>query len=178
MRFGNVLGSRGSVTLVFQEQIKRGGPVTVTHPEMKRYFMSTSEAVLLVLEASAVGEGGEVFVLDMGDPIKIIDLAKEMIRLSGYEPDVDIPIVFTDIRPGEKLFEQILSAEEGVESTDYEKILKTKRAETESAGTLKEKMNNLIEISSHRNRNEMVKLLKEIVPTYKPTSQKLPLDYF
>lgn len=178
VRFGNVLGSRGSVTPIFQEQIKRGGPVTVTHPEMKRYFMSTSEAVLLVLEASAVGEGGEVFVLDMGDPIKIIDLAKEMIRLSGYEPDVDIPIVFTDVRPGEKLFEQILSAEEGVETTDYEKILKAKGAETESAGTLMEKINNLIEISSNKEKQEMIELLKNIVPTYQPSSHKLPLDYF
>jgi len=178
VRFGNVLGSRGSVIPLFQNQIKRGGPVTVTHPEMKRYFMSTSEAVLLVLEASAVGQGGEVFVLDMGEPIKIVDLAKEMIRLSGYEPDVDIPIVFTDIRPGEKLFEQILSAEEGVESTDYEKILKAKSADIRSTGVVIEKINNLIEISSQKNKDKMIELLKEIVPTYKPSKHKLPFNYF
>ena len=169
VRFGNVLGSRGSVIPLFKEQIKKGGPVQVTHPEMKRYFMITSEAVLLVLEASAVGQGGEVFVLDMGEPIKILDLAKEMIRLSGYEPDVDIPIVFTDIRPGEKLFEEILSAEEGVESTDYEKILKARSANKISSEVLIDKINLLIQTSSQENGKEIVKLLKEIVPTYKPS---------
>jgi len=169
VRFGNVLGSRGSVIPLFKEQIKKGGPVQVTHPEMKRYFMITSEAVLLVLEASAVGQGGEVFVLDMGEPIKILDLAKEMIRLSGYEPDVDIPIVFTDIRPGEKLFEEILSAEEGVESTDYEKILKARSANKRSSEVLIDKINLLIKTSSQENGEEIVRLLKEIVPAYKPS---------
>ena len=121
VRFGNVLDSRGSVIPIFREQIKKGGPVTVTHPDMRRYFMSTPEACLLVLEAGAIGRGGEVFVLDMGKPIKIVDLAKEMIRLSGYEPDQDIPIVFVGPRPGEKFFEDILTAEEGTEATKNEK---------------------------------------------------------
>jgi FlaA1/EpsC-like NDP-sugar epimerase len=169
VRFGNVLGSRGSVIPLFEEQILRGGPVTVTHPEMKRYFMSTSEAVLLILEASAIGHGGEVFVLDMGEPIKILDLAKEMIKLSGYEPDVDIPIVFTDIRPGEKLFEEILSAEEGVETTEYEKILKARSTTEGSYEFLVEKINLLIKTSSPNNKNEIMRLLKEIVPTYTPS---------
>jgi FlaA1/EpsC-like NDP-sugar epimerase len=169
VRFGNVLGSRGSVIPLFKEQIKKGGPVTVTHPEMKRYFMSTSEAVLLVLEASAVGQGGEVFVLDMGEPVKILDLAKEMIRLSGYEPDVDIPIVFTRIRPGEKLFEEILSAEEGAESTDYEKILRARSANERNFEVLMEKINLLIKMSSRNNKDGIIKLLKEIVPTYNPS---------
>ena len=169
VRFGNVLGSRGSVIPLFEEQIIRGGPVTVTHPEMKRYFMSTSEAVLLVLEASAFGQGGEVFVLDMGEPIKILDLAKEMIKLSGYEPDVDIPIVFTDVRPGEKLFEEILSAEEGVEPTEYEKILKARSATEGSYEFLVEKINLLIKTTSPNNKNEIIRLLKEIVPTYTPS---------
>ena len=169
VRFGNVLGSRGSVIPLFKEQIKKGGPVTVTHPEMKRYFMSTSEAVLLVLEASAVGQGGEVFVLDMGEPIKIINLAKEMIKLSGYEPDVDIPIVFTDIRPGEKLFEEILSAEEGVETTEYEKIFKARSANERSLEVLIKKIDLLIKMSYENNKkDEIIELLKEIVPTYKP----------
>ena len=126
VRFGNVLGSRGSVIPVFEDQIKRGGPVTVTHPEMKRYFMATSEAVLLVLEAAAVGEGGEAYILDMGEPIKILDLAREMIRLSGHEPDVDIPIVFSGLRPGEKLFEELLGAEEGSEPTEHARIFKAR----------------------------------------------------
>lgn len=122
VRFGNVLNSRGSVIPIFKEQIKRGGPVEVTHPDMKRYFMLTSEACLLVMQAGAMGNGGEVFVLDMGHPIKIWDLAKEMIRLSGFEPDKDIAIVFTGIRPGEKLFEEILTAEEGTIATQNQKI--------------------------------------------------------
>ena len=173
VRFGNVLGSRGSVIPLFKEQIKKGGPVNVTHPEMKRYFMSASEAVLLVLEASAVGQGGEVFVLDMGEPIKILDLAKEMIRLSGYEPDVDIPIIFSKIRPGEKLFEEILSAEEGVEPTDYEKILRARSADEMSFEVLMEKINLLIKASHENSReDEIIKLLKEIIPTYKPSELK------
>jgi len=173
VRFGNVLGSRGSVIPLFKEQIKKGGPVTVTHPEMQRYFMSTSEAVLLVLEASAVGQGGEVFVLDMGEPIKILDLAKEMIRLSGYEPDVDIPIVFSQVRPGEKLFEEILSAEEGIESTNYEKILRAKSANKRSKEVLMKKINLLIKMGHESNKgNEIIKLLKEIVLTYKPSEFK------
>lgn len=122
VRFGNVLESRGSVIPIFREQIQKGGPVEVTHPDMKRYFMMNSEACLLVMEAGAIGEGGEVFVLDMGEPILIADLAREMVRLSGYEPDVDIPIVFTGIRPGEKIFEDILAAEEGTLSTPHEKL--------------------------------------------------------
>ena len=178
VRFGNVLGSRGSVIPFFKEQIKKGGPVTVTHPEMRRYFMSISEAVLLVLEASSVGQGGEVFVLDMGEPIKILDLAKEMIRLSGYEPDVDIPIVFTSIRPGEKLFEEILSAEEGVESTDYEKILRARSTNERNFEVLVEKINRLIEMGSRNSNDEIIKLLKEIVPTYSPSKVKLPFNYF
>ncbi|MBA7697360.1 hypothetical protein ES703_106025 [subsurface metagenome] len=170
VRFGNVLGSRGSVIPLFNEQIKKGGPVTVTHPEMKRYFMSNSEAVLLVLEASAIGQGGEVFILDMGEPVKILDLAKDMIRQSGYEPDVDIPIVFTHIRPGEKLYEEILSAEEGVEHTEYEKIFKARISNEENSEVLMDKINLLIRISCENDKeNEIIKLLKEIVPTYKPS---------
>jgi len=120
VRFGNVLGSQGSVVPIFEKQIKKGGPVEVTHPEMKRYFMVTAESCLLVMQAGAIGQGGEVFVLDMGQPIKIVDLAREMIRLAGYQPDVDIPIVFTGIRHGEKLFEEIMTDKET--PTKHEKI--------------------------------------------------------
>ncbi len=122
VRFGNVLGSRGSVIPIFREQIKKRGPVTVTDSRMRRYFMMTSEAVLLVLQAGAISEGGEIFVLDMGEPVNILDLAREMIRLSGYEPDTDIPITITGPGEDEKLFEDILTAEEGTEATKYEQI--------------------------------------------------------
>ncbi len=121
VRFGNVLGSRGSVIPLFKEQIRKGGPVTVTHAEMKRYFMAISEAVLLVLEAAATGQGGEAYILDMGNPVKIDDLARDMIRLSGLEPDVDIPIVYTGLRAGEKLFEELIGSAEDSEKTENEK---------------------------------------------------------
>jgi len=122
VRFGNVFGSRGSVVPLFQEQIRRGGPVTLTHPEMRRYFMSIPEAVLLVFQAAYQGKGGEVLVLDMGGPVRILDLAEDLIRLNGLEPGKDIEIITTGMRPGEKLFEEFLTAEEGVDTTSHDKI--------------------------------------------------------
>ena len=177
VRFGNVLGSRGSVIPLFEDQIKRGGPVTVTHPEMKRYFMAISEAVILVLQAAAAGEGGEVFVLDMGEPIKIVDLAKEMIRLSGFEPEEDIPIVFSGIRSGEKLFEELLGAEEGSESTGHPKIFRVRSSRDrlfndeikKMDDELLKKVDDLIAMSGNcAYKEEIIGMIKEIVPTYRP----------
>ncbi len=129
VRFGNVLGSRGSVLPIFLEQLKHGGPITVTHPEMKRYFMTIPEAVSLVLQASTIGKGGEVMVLDMGEPVKIVNLAEELVKLHGLKPYVDVDISFTGLRPGEKLFEEILTSEEGTMSTKHEKIFIAKGSE-------------------------------------------------
>ena len=169
VRFGNVLNSRGSVIPTFKEQIKRGGPVEVTHPEMKRYFMTIPEAVLLVMQAAEMGEGGEVFVLDMGKPVKIVDLAREMIKLSGFEPDKDITIVFTKPRPGEKLFEEILTAEEGTIATQNKKIFIAKLAKIEPrrlANDL-EKIKNVLQ---EGDKKGIVGVLKEKIPFYQTHS--------
>lgn len=170
VRFGNVLGSRGSVIPIFEEQIKKGGPVKITHPDMKRYFMVTSESVILVLQAGAIGEGGEIFVLDMGEPIRIEDLARETIRLSGYEPDKDIPIVYTKPRPGEKFFEDILTAEEGTDATKHEKIFIAKMNNLLSEEELLEYLKKLGELSNSSENTKIVSLLKEIVPNFKSES--------
>lgn len=144
VRFGNVLGSSGSVVPLFKRQIARGGPVTVTDPEMKRYFMTIPEAVQLVIQAGAMARGGEVFVLDMGEPVKIVDMARDMIKLSGLEPDRDIKIKFTGIRPGEKLFEELLTAEEGSSATSHKRIFTARPALVEVAALEEE----LVKLSS------------------------------
>lgn len=177
VRFGNVLGSRGSVVQLFREQIKRGGPVTITHPEMKRYFMAPSEAVLLVLEAGAMGEGSEAYVLDMGEPVKILDLAKEMIKLSGHEPDVDVPIVYSGLRPGEKLFEELLGAEEGSEPTSHAKIFKVRDSRMKDKKELLGKIERLIGLARENGgREEIIHSLKDIVPTYTPAGSDLSFN--
>ncbi|MEG6617383.1 nucleoside-diphosphate sugar epimerase/dehydratase [Peptococcaceae bacterium 1198_IL3148] len=140
VRFGNVLGSRGSVVPIFKEQIAKGGPVTVTHPEMKRYFMTIPEAVQLVIQAGAMAQGGEIFVLDMGEPVKIVDLATNLIKLSGFDPGKDIEIKYTGVRPGEKLFEELLTAEEGSASTQHKRIFVAKPVEIEHTALTEEIM--------------------------------------
>ncbi len=170
VRFGNVLGSRGSVIPTFQAQIARGGPVTVTHPEVKRYFMVPSEAVLLVLQAGALGRGGEVFVLDMGEPVKIVELAREMIRLSGLEPDRDVPVVFTGLRPGEKLYEELLTAEEGTAATRHEKIFVARLEAPWTAEELETNLARLRELTQ-ADRAAVIAALRELVPGYAPTAE-------
>ncbi len=170
VRFGNVLDSRGNVIQTFKEQIekrKRGelASIEITHSEMKRYFMTTEEACLLVLQAGAMGQGGEVFVLDMGKPMKIADLARDLIRLSGLEPDKDIPIVITQPRPGEKLFEEILSAEEGTTATQNQKIFRARLSEI-NYQELALRLDKLREIVKLGDRNKIIQILKEIVPNY------------
>lgn len=165
VRFGNVLGSNGSVIPYFKKQIAEGGPVTVTHPDIIRYFMTIPEAVSLVLKAGANANGGEIFVLDMGEPVKILDLAKNMIALSGHEVGTDIEIVFTGLRPGEKLYEELLMDEEGLQSTDNELIHIGKPikfdAEKFEAG-----LRRLYRVS-YGEKDGIRKVIKEIVPTYK-----------
>lgn len=168
VRFGNVLNSRGSVIPIFREQIRRGGPVEVTDPEMRRYFMLTSEACLLVLQASTMGQGGEVFVLDMGRPVKILDVAREMIRLSGFEPDKDIPIVFIGIRPGEKIYEETLTtAEEGTLATKNEKIYIVRQSGVKE-GDFGQSLCLLAAAANSRDTAAIKNILKNIIPSYVP----------
>lgn len=171
VRFGNVLGSNGSVIPLFREQIKKGGPVTVTHPEITRYFMTIPEAVSLVLQAGAYAKGGEIFVLDMGEPVKISDLAHNMIRLSGFEPNVDIPIVYTGLRPGEKLYEELLMSEEGLTKTANDLIYVGKKTEFDTERFLADlnEMRNLEEGQENLLRSQ----LRHMVPTYAPSGEKV-----
>ena len=166
VRFGNVLDSRGNVVALFREQIKRGGPIKITDPEMKRYFMTNPEACLLVMQASAMGKGGEVFVLDMGSLVKIVDLAREMVRLSGLEPDRDIQFVFTGIRPGEKLFEEALNAEEGTTITQHQKIFIAKLPSLDAA-LLTEGLRHLQEGLARADTQSLVDTLHRLVHSYK-----------
>jgi len=168
VRFGNVLGSRGSVIPLFKEQIRRGGPVTITHPDMVRYFMTIPEAAQLVLQAGGLGENGAVYVLDMGEPVRVLDLAYDLIRLSGLEPHVDIDIVFTGKRPGEKLFEELLTAEEGTRATKHEKIFVARN--TDVSPDFEEKLHALFEAARTGNGDAIHKALRELVPTYNPAS--------
>lgn len=164
VRFGNVLGSRGSVVPLFRQQLAEGGPLTVTDPEMTRYFMTIPEASQLVLQAGSMGKGGEVFLLDMGEPVKIIDLARNMIRLAGFEPDVDIKIEITGMRPGEKLYEELLTDAEGTSRTAHEKIF-TARLDDVDDTLLCQQIDHF---GTCHTDEEIIGILQEIIPTYHP----------
>ena len=166
VRFGNVLGSNGSVIPLFKKQIEHGGPVTVTHPDIIRYFMTIPEAVSLVLQAGAYAKGGEIFVLDMGEPVKILDLAKNLIRLSGYVPNEDIMIEFTGLRPGEKLYEELLMDEEGMQETPNKLIHIGKPIEFDE-DVFRVQLENLYKVCNAESEN-IKTIVKQIVPTYTP----------
>jgi FlaA1/EpsC-like NDP-sugar epimerase len=169
VRFGNVLASEGSVVPIFKKQIAEGGPVTVTHPEMKRYFMTIPEASQLVLQAATMGKGGEIFVLDMGDPVKIVDLAKELITLSGFRPGEDIEIVFTGPRPGEKLFEELRIEGEGMQHTRHPKISIWKNIPMDR-DKLRKGISELLALASHADDEASAGKIKELVPEYTPNA--------
>jgi len=167
VRFGNVVGSIGSVVPLFKKQIEKGGPVTVTHPEVTRYFMTVPESCQLILQAGSMGEGGEIFILDMGTPIKINDMARDLIRLSGFEPEIDIKIEYIGLRPGEKLYEELITEGEGIVPTSHEKILVLKGLEC-NLEVLNGKIDELLHLAREQDAEKIKEKLQEIVPEYRP----------
>ncbi len=168
VRFGNVIGSEGSVIHLFKKQIERYGPVTVTHPEITRYFMTISEACKLILQAGAMGEGGEIFVLDMGTPVKIVDMARDLIRRSGFKPDADIEIKFIGLRPGEKLYEELITEGEGIVPSPHEKIFVLKGQNNGDLNWLNQEIEELVKLSLDQDAAGIRLKLKEILPEYQP----------
>lgn len=173
VRFGNVIGSRGSALPIFLNQLKNGGPITVTHSEMKRYFMTIPEAVALVLQAAATGKNGDVFILDMGEPIKIVDLVEDLIKLHNLVPNKDIKIEYTGIRDGEKLVEEVLTAEEGVIPTSHEKIFKAKMISTHTQQAIEDMVDEFRALNGHTSKEDWKALFKYYVPTYQPSVNKI-----
>jgi FlaA1/EpsC-like NDP-sugar epimerase len=165
VRFGNVLGSRGSVVPTFLKQIEAGGPVTVTHPEMRRYFMTIPEAVQLVLQAASQGQGGELFALDMGEPVKIADMARDLIRLAGRQPDVDVKLEFSGVRPGEKLYEEVFQDEGSVERTAHPKVLRVREGAAEPDAELR-LAELLTGIGNEADPDDLLALLAGLVPDW------------
>ena len=174
VRFGNVLGSSGSVIPIFKRQIADGGPVTVTHPDIVRYFMTIPEAARLVIQAGGMAKGGEIFVLDMGEPVKIVDLARNLIRLSGYEPDVDIKIKFTGLRPGEKLYEEmLLDSEGGCKKTSHE-LIYIGNPIPFNEETFIDDIEALRAVAGVDN-SKMIEIVHRLVPTYTGHAEKTDL---
>jgi len=175
VRFGNVIGSVGSVIPLFKKQIEKGGPVTVTHPDIIRYFMLIPEACQLILQAGAMGEGGEIFILEMGKPVKIDNMARELIRFSGFEPDADIKIKYTGLRPGEKLFEELMTDMEQVIATEHKKILVLNSTKVDLK-TLSGNLEKLKKESYNRNDKNIKKIFQKIVPEYNPQPEQGQAD--
>jgi FlaA1/EpsC-like NDP-sugar epimerase len=169
VRFGNVIGSVGSVIPLFKRQINEGGPVTVTHPDMIRYFMLIPEACQLILQAGSMGKGGEIFILEMGKPVKIDSMARDLIRFSGFEPGVDIKIEYTGLRPGEKLYEELITAQENVVPTGHSKIMVLNSCGM-GMDILDGELENLKRAAQDRNHDKIRAVLKKIVPEYSPGS--------
>tara|TARA_Y100000590_G_scaffold135676_1_gene155300 strand:- start:1360 stop:2523 length:1164 start_codon:yes stop_codon:yes gene_type:complete len=173
VRFGNVIGSSGSVIPTFQDQIKNGGPVTITDPKIKRYFMSIPEAAQLILQAGSIGSGGEIFVLDMGEPVLIKDIAIELIKLSGFSPEIDIPIEYIGLRPGEKMFEELMISGENITYSPHEKIMILKNKISHGWNQIIAESEKVVNESKSYNVNNIKKSLINLVPEYSPDSQEL-----
>jgi FlaA1/EpsC-like NDP-sugar epimerase len=167
VRFGNVVGSVGSVIPLFKKQIARGGPVTVTHPDVTRFFMTIPEASQLILQAGSMGTGGEIFILDMGQSIKIMDIARDLIRLSGFVPETEIPIEIIGLRPGEKLYEELITEGEGIVPTSHEKIM-VLRGNGFDLHRINAGIDCLIESARTHNIHQIKTMVKELVPEYQP----------
>jgi FlaA1/EpsC-like NDP-sugar epimerase len=167
VRFGNVVGSVGSVVPLFKRQIEQGGPVTITHPEVTRFFMTIPEASQLILQAGAMGHGGEIFILEMGTSVKILDMARDLIRLSGFEPDKDIKIEFIGLRPGEKLYEELITEGEDIVPTDHKKIMVLTGQICEQ-DRLNSDIDRIIDAAKAQDETKIRQLLKQIVPEYMP----------
>jgi FlaA1/EpsC-like NDP-sugar epimerase len=176
VRFGNVLGSNGSVIPRMVEQIRAGGPVTVTHPEIRRYFMLIPEAVQLVLQAAVLARDQETFVLDMGEQIKVLDVARNLIRLSGFVPDEEIPITFVGLRPGEKLTEELVGESEALAPAGVEKIFRVLRAAPVDRDILADRVRLLVSAAHQGRAHGVLGLLRDIVPTFRPSAADVPLD--
>jgi FlaA1/EpsC-like NDP-sugar epimerase len=184
VRFGNVVGSSGSVVPLFRRQIEQGGPVTVTHPEVNRYFMTIPEATQMIMQAGAMGEGGEIFILRMGTPVRIADMARDLIRLSGKEPDRDIKVVFTGLREGEKLYEELITVGEGIVPTGHEKIMVLRSDGLFNGSSDRERLrewldselSGLCDIALRHDSQAIKKKLQEIVPEYTPQDARSILE--